>query len=249
MDTRNRISHWECSLSAHSEASIPSCVERRIPLKYAVKQVVGYILVGAVIRLALVYGWKRNSIEKTSLAQGYPVSAAGRDDARGVRTEISMKKASRIAWGYATNADGDAIIRNWYVIAAFAMALLVGTLFLNEVSVNHDLLGAFFLVPALLYVSWAFYVEICGVRVAPSFIDYPVRLGIDAGVFPLFRRRLETAEIAQGSSQRGPGSVYKVYLSGEFGQAKLVFDTKGGRDRLFAIIQTRYPKIRIFRWS
>ena len=75
------------------------------------------------------------------------------------------------------------------------------------------------------------------------------RLGVTLGVLPLFRRTLNISEVLQASTARTAGGYPIAYLSGEFGQAKILFDSKGGRDRLFAVLVKRFPHIKVHRWS
>jgi hypothetical protein len=41
---------------------------------------------------------------------------------------------------------------------------------------------------------------------------------------------------------------YALFLSCDFGVARLLFDTKGGRDHLYELLLSRFPKIRRYRW-
>jgi hypothetical protein len=164
-----------------------------------------------------------------------------------------MSKATQrysLSWGYARGSGGEAIIRNWYLICTFAAATALVLFWAYDGgSSQRSLGGAGLLYLCAIWGLWSLYLEARGVVVGFDRVTYPIRLGIDSGVLPLFQRTLLTSDIQQASTQRMPHGAYKVYLSGEFGQAKLVFDTKGGRDRLLTIMNTRFPQIRIFRWT
>ena len=148
------------------------------------------------------------------------------------------------SWGFAVGPTGILVIRCWYLLLAQAFACFVVMLF---VLVNPALI-----VPGLplgLYFLWCLYLEVLGVSVAEDSVTYPVRLGIDTGIFPLFRKTVQMSNVLQASSRREKEGIRIAYLSGEFGQAKLLFDTKGGRDRFFAILNTRFPNVKIYRWT
>ncbi len=169
---------------------------------------------------------------------------------------------SRLSWGFARTSTGTLVIHNWYrlfgslLVACFCFLLSLPCLILsggtlaaagNGGQVVASLFFAFIGL-LLLYPAWIFYLELRGVRVTDKFISYPVRLGLGPGIFPLFPKSIPMEEVLQASSLRKKRGIMIAYLSGEFGEAKIVFDTKGGRDRLFTLLKEKFPHIKIYRW-
>jgi hypothetical protein len=122
-------------------------------------------------------------------------------------------------------------------------------LFASLIGNNRDQGAALFGLLFGLYCAWGFFLEVRGVRVSDKTISYPVRLGIDEGIFPLFPKSIPMEQVIQASSLRKKRGIRIAYLSGEFGQAKILFDTKGGRDRLFVLLTTKFPHVKIYRWT
>ena len=170
---------------------------------------------------------------------------------------MSMSKLStRLSWGFAVTSTGTLVIRNWYLLFGSLLVtctcLFFSLLFVALTAGNGNQDVAIFAFGSLLlglYAAWSFYLELRGVRVTDKFISYPVRLGIDAGILPLFPKSIPMDEVLQASSLRKKRGKMIAYMSGEFGEAKIVFDTKGGRDRLFALLSTKFPHIKIYRWT
>jgi hypothetical protein len=151
-------------------------------------------------------------------------------------------------WGFATKPDGTLVFRNWYfLVATIGIAILLA---LTGVLI--------FLVPIPV---WMAFLEWKGVEIKDRIITYPVRLGLPLATItevpPLFRKTLDLNEVqdsATSTIRHERGDFIQQYirvanLSGEFGAAKLVFDSKAGRDRLFAVLKKRFPHITIHRWT
>jgi hypothetical protein len=154
----------------------------------------------------------------------------------------------RLIWGFATTSSGDVVVRNWSFVTAF----LIGTIICGGLGITALLYGALssiMFLMGMLYFSYAIYLEALGIVVSNSKVIYPIRIGFRDGWMPLFRRIVSAEDVLQVSSQRRPGGMYVAYLSGEFGEARIVFDTKGGRDRFFAVLHKRIPRIKIYRWT
>ncbi|MBX3121597.1 MAG: hypothetical protein KF854_00885 [Nitrospira sp.] len=158
---------------------------------------------------------------------------------------------NRAKWGFAQGPKGELVIRNWYFIIGFGILAVIS-------------LGAVFSAPLATLVTapvigWVLLLEGRGVQIHEGKVTYPVRLGLDGmgGIVPLFPRELDLSEVSNATTTTVRAEVtasihftYRVaYLTGEFGTAKLGFDTKGGRDRLFAILRDSYPSITIYRWT
>lgn len=154
-----------------------------------------------------------------------------------------------ISWGFAVTSSGVLVIRNWYLLFGAASSSVVCfasfLAFINDI--HGEPMSLLFFVVAI-YSLWAFYLEVRGVRVTKDAVVYTVRLGVESGVFPLFPKRIPMASVLHASSLRKNG-MRIAYISGEFGQAKILFDTKGGRDRFFAILSKRFPRIKVYRWT
>jgi hypothetical protein len=164
-------------------------------------------------------------------------------------TERRMTQ-SRLRWGFATAVTGEIVIRNWYLVAGALGGALFGC-YLLLAELNHRggavvVILTFF---ATLFFAYFSYLEILGVAMGDAVIMYPVRIGLGGGSVPLFRGAVPVDDVLQVSSLRKPKGMYVAYLTGEFGEAKILFDRKGGRDRFFAILQKRRPKLRIYRWT
>lgn len=71
------------------------------------------------------------------------------------------------------------------------------------------------------------------------------------GIFPLWRQTVRMDQVKTASPMPVHEGTYQyshvVYLSGEFGLAKIFFEAKGGRDHLLAILKTRFPKVAPYR--
>lgn len=158
---------------------------------------------------------------------------------------------SRAKWGFAQGPNGELIIRNWYFIIGFGVLAVIS-------------LGAVFSAPLATLVTapvigWVLLLEGRGVQIHEGKVTYPVRLGLDGmgGIVPLFPRELDLSEVSNATTTTIRTEIatsirvaYRVaYLTGDFGTAKLVFDNKGNRDRLFAILRDSYPDIKIYRWT
>lgn len=124
----------------------------------------------------------------------------------------------------------------------------MGVFCIGTIAGNDNFLAAFSLT-LLAYCCWGSYVESQGTRINAHSVIYTVRLGLTLGVLPLFRRTLSIDEVLEASCTRTEGGYRVAHLSGEFGQAKIVFDSKGGRDRFFAILGKRFPQVKVHRWS
>ena len=156
--------------------------------------------------------------------------------------------APSISWAFSITRNGTVVIRNWYLLFGFLLMTCFGAVVflavMNEDGLDASLAGIIF----CLYGLWSFYLEVLGVRFTGPTVAYPVRLGLGSGIFPLFRKSIAMQDVLQASSLKTAG-IWIAYLSGEFGQAKILFDTKGGRDRFFAILTSRVPHIKIYRWT
>ncbi len=142
------------------------------------------------------------------------------------------------------------MIRNWYLLLGTIAATCVGAvLFVSLIGTGRDQGPAIFGLCVGLYGLWSFYLELLGVRIFQDVVSYPVRLGLGTGIFPLFRKSVSAGTVLQASSLTKPYGMKVAYLSGEFGQAKILFDTKGGRDRFFAVVASKFRHIKIFRWK
>lgn len=159
---------------------------------------------------------------------------------------------SRLRWGFATTAGGEVVIRNWYLVTGALAGLVFSVAIFLAVRGDRgsDSFGVEVLcLPAALFFLYSFYLEILGVTMGHPGIIYPVRVGLGDGLFPLFRGSVRVDDVLQASSLRKTRGMYVAYLSGEFGEAKILFDTKGGRDRFFAVLNKRHPNIKIYRWT
>lgn len=154
---------------------------------------------------------------------------------------------SGLSWGYAVSPSGELIIRNWYFLCAWVLLVPVSLLCMLAATAHNSSLLVCAAILGCSYICWGTYLEWTGVRVGSQSISYPIRLGFDIDVVPLFRKSVLMSEVLEASSLTLKKGARAVYLSGEFGQAKIVFDTKGGRDRLLALIAERYPSIRVRR--
>jgi hypothetical protein len=162
---------------------------------------------------------------------------------------LMQREGQGISWGFATPA-GVLVIRNWYLLLGALGAACLGLFFLLAlVASEHDQAAALVALVFDLYSLWAFVLELRGVRVTDDTVTYPVRLGIESGIFPLFRKTILMAHVLQASSLRRQHGMRVAYVSGEFGQAKILFDTKGGRDRFFAVLTSKFPHVKIYRWT
>jgi hypothetical protein len=160
-----------------------------------------------------------------------------------------IQHPARLSWGFAVTSTGVLVIRNWYLLlGSLAVACYGLFLFCSLVGISRDQ-GATVFALLSLYSLWSFYLEFLGVRISNGTLSYPVRLGSGNGIIPLFHKSVSMKHVLQASSLRKMGGIRVAYLSGEFGQAKVVFDTKGGRDRLFAVLTTKFPHIKIYRWG
>ena len=154
------------------------------------------------------------------------------------------------SWGYAVSPSGALVIRNWYLLVTWIVLALIGLIiagaFISQVD-GSPIAAVSFVASA--YAWWGFHLEWAGVRIGNGSLSYPVRLGFDVGIAPLFRKAVPMSDVLEASSLTLKNGARAVYLSGEFGQAKLLFDTKGGRDRLLALLKARFPEIKIYRWA
>lgn len=151
-------------------------------------------------------------------------------------------------WGFATKPDGTLVFRNWYfLVATIGIAIMLA------------LTGALiFLVPI---PAWMAFLEWKGVELKNGQITYPVRLGLPLATItevpPLFRKTIDLADVqdvATSTIRHERHEFIQQYirvanLTGEFGAAKIVFDSKAGRDRLFAVLKKQFPHITIHRWT
>ena len=168
------------------------------------------------------------------------------------RPPRSPRQPSNAEWGFATRSDGTLVFRNWYFTVAAAgltglFALLTPVVFI-------------LIIPALI-AAWALYLEWTGVELKDDKISYPVRLGIPVAliteVLPLARTTLDLSKATSASTSTIHNTeslfiherVRVAHLTGEFGATKIVFDSKAGRDRLFAVLKEKYPHITIHRWT
>ena len=155
-----------------------------------------------------------------------------------------------VSWGYAVTETGNLVIRCWYLLfGAFALGCFSAFMFVSTFGITQNIVISIVSLVLGLYCFWSFYLEVRGVRIIENFVTYPVRLGVDSGIFPLFPKTVDMTNVLHASSLRQAGGLCIGYLSGEFGLAKILFDTKGGRDRFFAILETRFPEIKIYRWT
>lgn len=156
-------------------------------------------------------------------------------------------------WGFATKADGTIVIRNWYFALVAAGFIGLSLLML----VNVPPVG----ILMLALSGWALRLESKGVEIYEGSISYPVRLGLPFALAtelpPLFTRTLELSQVSNATTENIQNRtswflqdrLRVALLTGEFGAAKIVFDSKAGRDRLFAILKDKYPHIKIYRWT
>lgn len=151
-------------------------------------------------------------------------------------------------WGFAAKPDGTLVFRNWYfLVATIGIAILLA------------LTGVLILLVPI--PAWMAILEWKGVELKDGQITYPVRLGLPLATItevpPLFRKRLnlsEVQDVATSTIRRERADFIQQYirvanLTGEFGAAKIVFDSKAGRDRLFAVLKRQFPHITIHRWT
>lgn len=159
-----------------------------------------------------------------------------------------LRQPSNSEWGFATKPDGTLVFRNWYFLVATAgiglLLALTGVLI--------------FLVPI---PAWMVFLEWKGVELKDGQITYPVRLGLPLATITevpaLFRKTLHLSEVHDATTatirhERGDfiqQFIRVANLTGEFGAAKVVFDSKAGRDRLFAVLKKQFPHITIHRWT
>lgn len=168
------------------------------------------------------------------------------------------REGQGISWGYAVTSTNVLVIRNWYLLlralaASFFVLFiivpyLILTMTLSKGDVSVTLVWFILFLFVGLYSVWCLCLEVLGVRITNNIITYAVRLGTD-GALPLFRKTVRMAHVLDGSHKKIRKGMYVVYLSGEFGEAKILFDTKGGRDRLLAILRERFPDVKRFRWT
>lgn len=52
------------------------------------------------------------------------------------------------------------------------------------------------------------------------------------------------ANVLQASCRKAIQGISIAYLAGELRQAKFLFDTKGGRDRSFAVLKSELPRVK-----
>jgi hypothetical protein len=155
-----------------------------------------------------------------------------------------------ISWGFAVSSTGILIIRNWYLLFGALLITCVSLFFvLSSIGSGHDPGADVFIAVLGFYSLWCLLLETLGVRISEDSVTYPVRLGTYAGVFPLFQKKIPMLDVLQASSTMERNGMRIAYLSGEFGQAKILFDTKGGRDRFFAVLNKRFPRVKIYRWT
>jgi hypothetical protein len=160
------------------------------------------------------------------------------------------KPRSGISWGFAGTATGVLVIRNWYFLCSALTATCFVLLILQDsVRRSGDLDLKVLLSACGAYLLWLIYLEAHGVQVGQDTLTYPVRLGIGRGILPLFCKIVPMQQVLEASSLREAHGLRIAYLSGEFGQAKILFDTKAGRDRLFAVVKSKFPHIKVYRWS
>lgn len=169
------------------------------------------------------------------------------------RTPRPPRQANQAQWGYAKGPNGELIIRNWYFAIGDIAFITVGIVLFIQL----PLAGLLIVVPGI----WALMLEMKGVQIHEGNITYPVRLGLPFALItelpPLFMRTLPlsdvsnatTATIRNTTSMLLHSSLRVAHLTGEFGAAKIVLDSKAGRDRLFAILRDSYPHIKVYRWT
>lgn len=151
-------------------------------------------------------------------------------------------------WGFATKPDGTLVFRNWYFfVATVGFAVLMA------------LSGV--LIPFVPIPAWMAFLEWKGVELKEGQVTYPVRLGLPLAtvteIVPLFRKTLDLSEVHDATTdtiRHEKGDFIQQFLrvanlTGEFGAAKIVFDSKAGRDRLFAVLKKQFPHITIHRWT
>jgi hypothetical protein len=164
------------------------------------------------------------------------------------RAPRTPRQQSQAEWAFAAKPDGTLVFRNWYfLVATIGIAILLA---LTGVLI--------FLVPI---PAWMAFLEWKGVELNDGRIIYPVRLGLPLATItevpPLFRKTLDLSEVqdaATATIRHEKGDFIQQYirvanLTGEFGAAKIVFDSKAGRDRLFAVLKKQFPHINIHRWT
>ena len=154
--------------------------------------------------------------------------------------------------GFAVKADGTLVFKNWYFVTATSVITGIFVLLTPVVF--------FFIIPALV-AAWALFLEWTGVEMRDGKISYPVRLGIPltliTEVLPLARNTVDLSKVTSASTStiHNTESMFinerlrVAHLTGEFGATKIVFDSKAGRDRLFAVLKEKYPHISIHRWT
>jgi hypothetical protein len=190
------------------------------------------------------------------------------DEGRGT----SKLEGQGIRWVFSMKKNGDCVIRNGDLSRRAAMwlcGILIGEItFLiiwllainNYNGVPHGnppsttAYSLAFIVLFLFFggpiAVWKLYHEWKGVLVTRQIITYPLRLG-HYGIFPYGRRTVRMSLVATASPEPVHEGPYKyshlVALAGDFGAAKIFFENKNGRDRLLAILKTRFPKVRGYR--
>jgi hypothetical protein len=167
------------------------------------------------------------------------------------RLRLPAIDKERAKWAYAKGPNGEMIFRNWYFIITAGALTSISVLAVFSAPIATLVTAPF--------IGWVLWLEWHGVQLHEGKITYPVRLGLDGmgGILPLFNRTLDLAEVSNATTTTIRTEIatsvrvaYRIaYLTGEFGTAKIVFDTKGGRDRLFAIIRDSHPHITVHRWT
>lgn len=154
--------------------------------------------------------------------------------------------------GFAVKADGTLVFKNWYFVTATTVITGIFVLLTPVVFI--------LIIPALV-AAWALFMEWTGVELRDGKISYPVRLGVPltliTEVLPVARNTVDlskvtsasTSTIHQNQSMFINERLRVAHLTGEFGATKIVFDSKAGRDRLFAVLKEKYPHITIHRWT
>ena len=99
---------------------------------------------------------------------------------------------------------------------------------------------------AAVYI-YGVFMEMRGVVINDDFVGYPVRFIADS-FLPIFRKKVAVRDVFSASCLRCSDGRFIVYLTGDFGEARILMENKGNRDRFFAVFMNRFPKIRIFRW-
>jgi hypothetical protein len=138
-------------------------------------------------------------------------------------------------------------IVDWYLLGyAVFSTPLIGFLALIFVPRGLTLaaLGLFYL--------WIIALELRGVKVSGTKIRFPVRLQLYGPYpFPMYLRtiRMDAASEATAETRHTApfGSLRIMYITGDFGQAKVWFASKGYRDRLFNVLRSRGGHIRQYR--